>query len=411
MTASDAIGGTAGTGNTTWDWEAEREAAVALSLCHGLGAVGIGRLRAAHGTAHAAIGGNAETWAAALGCSVDRAARLRQRVDLGGARREIDAGRAVGAAVVAVGEPAYPTLLGAVPDPPPFLWCQGSLDAKDAWAVAVVGSRRASAYGRDQAARFARGFAERGHTVVSGGARGIDAEAHRAALRTGGRTIAVLGSGLACPYPPEHAGLFREIADGRGAVLSEFPMSMPPRAELFPRRNRIVSGLSLGVLVIEARARSGAAITARIAVEDHGREAMALPGRVDSPTSEGCHRAIREGWAGLVTSVDEAIEQLGSSPQLVAGALAVSALQPASRELSVVAVSIGRALADGPADRERLVDRLVSADIDVGAAFAELTLLELRGLILRGSDGQYDLCESFREVLPPTRGSEETSRP
>jgi DNA processing protein len=141
---------------------------------------------------------------------------------------------------------------------------------------------------------------------------------------------------------------------------------MPPRAELFPRRNRIVSGLSLGVLVIEARARSGAAITARIAVEDHGREAMAIPGRVDSPTSEGCHRAIREGWAGLVTSVDEAIEQLGSSPHLVAGALAISALQPAARELSATALAIGRALADGPADRERLVDRLVMASIDVG---------------------------------------------
>jgi hypothetical protein len=169
MTAKDAVGESAGTRQTEDAWEAERRAAVALTLCHGLGAVGIGRLRGAHGSAQAALDGDGATWAAALGCSIERAARIRRRIDLGEARRELDAGRAVGATVLAVGEPAYPTLLGAVPDPPPVLWCQGSVDAKDAWAVAIVGSRRASAYGRDQAARFARGFAERGHTIVSGG--------------------------------------------------------------------------------------------------------------------------------------------------------------------------------------------------------------------------------------------------
>ncbi|MFO0829242.1 MAG: DNA-processing protein DprA [Phycisphaerales bacterium] len=374
-------------------WTREREAMLSLALCEGLGAVGIGRLLAGIGRARDVIGSSSQAWATALGCSIARADRLRLRVSAAAARDELDAGRAARASLVVLGEPSYPPLLAAIPDPPPVFWLRGSLEERDAWSVAVVGSRRASAYGLDQAARFAMALSERGHPVVSGGARGIDAEAHRATLRSGGRTIAVLGSGLTRPYPPEHTRLFDEIVDRGGAVISEFPLSMPPRPELFPRRNRIVSGLAIGVLVIEARHRSGASITARLAVEDHGREAMAVPGRVDSATSEGCHRAIREGWAALVASPDELFEQLASARHLVSGA--TDRVAPPVPTLSALARHIAMQLRNGAATAEHFC----SASSDAGAVRAELTILELKGFVRRDAMGRYEGRSSLFEAL------------
>lgn len=207
-------------------------------------------------------------------------------------------------------EPDYPEPLCRIPDPPPVLRIRGRSLSQLKLSLAIVGTRRCTTYGRRQAARFASVLASAGITIVSGGARGIDAEAHRAALRVGGRTIVVLGSGLGCPYPAEHERLFDDVVAAGGTLVSEFPVNQPPRPGQFPRRNRIVAGLCIGVLVVEAPCRSGAMITARLAVEEQGRDAWAVPGSVDHRTSAGCHAAIAQGWAALADSPEAVLQSL-----------------------------------------------------------------------------------------------------
>jgi DNA processing protein len=208
--------------------------------------------------------------------------------------------------------PMYPGRLRMISDPPPFLYTSGELRAVDEAAVAVVGSRSASDYGVRMTQELCHGLAALGFTVVSGMARGIDAAAHEAALAAGGRTIAVLGSGLDVVYPPEHADLYKRIATS-GAIVSELPMGTPPLSFNFPSRNRIISGLSLGVLVIEATEKSGSLITAGLAL-DQGREVFAVPGQAGASRSRGTHRLIRQG-AKLVEKVEDIIEEI--SPQLL----------------------------------------------------------------------------------------------
>lgn len=208
---------------------------------------------------------------------------------------------------ISIDAEGYPASLREIYDPPAVLYQRGSLESTDQRAVAIVGTRRATRYGLRQAEVLATGLAQAGITVVSGLARGIDAAAHRACLAAGGRTLAVMAGGLMKIYPPEHARLADEVAE-RGALLAESPPPMPPMSGSFPQRNRIISGLSLGVVVIEAAERSGALITARHAAEQ-GRDAFAVPGPIDSPQSAGCHRLIQEG-AKLVTSVDDILEEL-----------------------------------------------------------------------------------------------------
>ena len=202
----------------------------------------------------------------------------------------------------------YPKMLSEIYDPPSVLFHQGTIEPVDQLAIAIVGTRHSSNYGDTIASRLAHGLSMAGLTIVSGLARGIDAQAHRAALSAGGRTLAVLGGGLLKMYPPEHKKLAKEIATN-GAVISEALPEQSPQSGCFPRRNRIVTGLSLGVIVVEAGDRSGAAISARLAMEQ-GREVFAVPGRIDSRNSRGCHQLIRDG-ATLVRSVDDVLEQLG----------------------------------------------------------------------------------------------------
>src|SRR5437867_8845052 len=212
---------------------------------------------------------------------------------------------------IPLGDERYPELLRAIYDPPAVLYCDGSVEPGDRQAVAIVGSRQATPYGLRITETLAGELSALGFTILSGFARGIDAAAHRAALAVGGRTIAVLGCGLDVDYPPGHASLHAEIA-GSGAVLTEFAPGTPPRATNFPRRNRIISGLALGVVVVEAAEDSGSLITARLALEQ-GREVFAVPGPIDVPTSQGPHGLLKQG-ATLVETVDDIVEEL--LPQL-----------------------------------------------------------------------------------------------
>src|SRR5437773_6084779 len=216
-----------------------------------------------------------------------------------------------GVATLDLADEHYPAWLRTIPDPPPVLYCDGSMEPGDRQAVAIVGSRQATPYGLRVTDALARELSRLGFTIVSGFARGIDAAAHRAALASGGRTVAVLGCGLDVDYPSGHASLRTEIA-GSGAVLTELAPGTAPFATNFPRRNRIISGLALGVVVVEAAEDSGSLITARLALEQ-GCEVFAVPGPIDAPTSRGPHGLLKQG-AKLVETVDDIVEEL--LPQL-----------------------------------------------------------------------------------------------
>jgi len=212
-----------------------------------------------------------------------------------------------GVSIIDINHKDYPRSLTNIYSPPILLYVKGRLLKEDELSVAVVGSRKATYYGLSTAERFSYELSSRGITIVSGMARGIDTASHKGVLKAGGRTIAVLGSGLACIYPPENKGLSEEIARN-GAVISEFPMKMSPNRINFPRRNRIVSGLSLGVVVVEVAEKSGALITADLALEQ-GKDVFAVPGEVKSDTSIGANNLIKQG-AKLADNVDDILEEL-----------------------------------------------------------------------------------------------------
>jgi DNA processing protein len=243
-----------------------------------------------------------------------------------------------------------------------------------------VGTRHATQYGVAQAERLAGGLVRAGYTVVSGLARGIDAAAHRGALKAGGRTLAVLGSGVLNIYPPEHAQLATEIIT-HGALLGENPPRSPPLSGAFPQRNRIITGLSLGVIVIEASERSGALISARHAMEQ-GREVFALPGRVDSRTSRGCHRLIRDG-AKLVETIDDVLEELGplATPTPAArGDNEPPIRHPAELQLNEPEKAVLAAVGDEPLTIDEVV---VASGLAVQNVLATISVLEMRRLIRR----------------------------
>jgi DNA processing protein len=282
-----------------------------------------------------------------------------------------------GLTVLVWGDPEYPPRLHAIASAPPVLYLRGRLEPEDEAAVAVVGSRRATAYGADMARELARELGRRGLTIVSGLARGIDAAAHRGAIEVGARTVAVLGNGLDQVYPAEHRGLADGVAEA-GAVISEFPLGTAPLRPHFPRRNRIISGLSLGVVVVEAGVESGALITAHHAL-DQGREVFAVPGRVHARYSEGCHRLIKSG-AKLVENWEDVLAEL--VPNLKRRQRRTPAALPPP-DLNDDERRVYDVLADGPLHIDAII---VQCGWGGGRAASVLVGLEMKGIVrqLRG---------------------------
>jgi len=295
------------------------------------------------------------------------------------AREVRDRAEQAGIRAIAWNDPSFPSLLVAISDCPPVIWYRGELPSFDSPMIAIVGSRAASSVAVDTAARLATDLAARGVTVVSGLARGVDSAAHRGAL-TNGRTIAVLGSGVDCIYPPEHKSLAAQIAEA-GLVVSEYPPGTPPLPHHFPLRNRLISGLSLGVVVIEASEKSGSLITAACAL-DQGREVMAVPGNVLSGRNRGGHALLRDG-AKIVETADDIVEGLGWDPRVDRrlNLEASSCPAPSSADPVLRAMVLGE-----PYDLDALASR---SGLDVRRLLPRLIELELAGLVRRHGGGRF----------------------
>ena len=271
---------------------------------------------------------------------------------------------------LAPSDPRYPSRLGEIVDAPPLLYVKGAWLPEDEWGVAVVGTRRATAYGRQAAGELARGLAANSVTIISGLARGIDTIAHHAAIETGGRTVAVIANGLDTVYPPENARLSEQIAE-HGAVITDYPLGTKPRAEFFPRRNRIMSLGALGTLVVEGDHTSGAMITARFALEQ-GREVFVVPGSIFSPQSRGPHSLLRDG-ATPVASAAEVLEALNLTMvgvQMDFG----RAMPPTDPDERALMAALSR--------EPRHIDEVVRASgLAAATVSGTLALLELKGLV------------------------------
>lgn len=378
-----------------------------LTLTPGLGPVLIARAVQAFGSPGAVLHAGHHRLAAIRGIGPASARDICAAFPAAAALvdEELAIARDLGVALLTSDHPSYPPLLAQIDDPPPILYMRGSLDPaeRDRYPVAIVGSRRCTLYGLEQAQRFGAALAGYGLTVVSGGARGIDTAAHRGALQAGGRTVAVVGCGLACCYPEGNEELFGAIIagdGGHGAVVSELPLRTPPSPRNFPARNRIISGCALGVVVIEAGAGSGALITARLAGEDHGREVLVVPGRVDSPASAGSLSLLKAGGAALVTAPTDVVDALECSARhLHAGTHAARFGSPAApvpegdapstgpstpgwlleTTLSAPQRAVLEAL-DEPASLDELTGRVGG---NAGEVLAAVTVLELRRLVER----------------------------
>ena len=368
----------------------EREARFALALIPEVGSATFYRLVQALGSAEAVLGATVEALTQVPGISRQVAQAItsfpwRDTLD-----RELRVIEARGLGLVRFGDEGYPELLGAIHSPPPILYLRGTMRPEDRVAVAIVGSRTASPYGSAMAEQISGELAPRGVTIVSGMARGIDAAAHRGALRAGGRTIAVLGCGLGVTYPTEHAELADQIA-AQGALISEFPIFTPPKPSHFPRRNRIISGLARGVVVIEAGIDSGALITANYALEQ-GRDVFAVPGQVTSRLSRGCHQLIKAG-AKLTEGWEDIWEDL--EPQVAPEAQTVLDLTAARSPLEPEEMLVVDTLEAGPMQIDDLIGR---TQLPVGQMASLLLSLMLKGIIeeLPG--------KSFAKRIRPPKG-------
>lgn len=311
----------------------DAEALVALNMLPKIGPVRVRRLVDYFGSAAAVLQAPGDSLRRVEGIGPDTAALLRRWEEVVDLEAELTRAREMGLTVITQQDELYPAPLREIHDPPLVLYVRGQLLARDRMAVGVVGSRRATSYGLTAARKLSFQLAHAGVTVLSGLARGIDTAAHEGAVAAKGRTIAVIGSGLGRLYPPENEALAARIADGHGAVVSEFPILTEPDKQTFPQRNRIVSGWSSGILVVEAPAWSGALITANNAA-DQGRSVYAVPGPIDRASSLGCNKLIQNG-ARLVLDAGDILDDLNLLlPREAGGAPGVDAAAVARPELT-----------------------------------------------------------------------------
>ncbi len=361
-----------------------KEAYLALNLLPGIGPIRVRRLLERFENPQAILTAKRREILDVQGIGEEMAELIgdwENRIDLIEEKRRITEH---GISLLTLEDDHYPAALRTIHDPPFLLYMKGSLTSADDAAIGVVGSRRTTHYGRDQAKKLSFQLAKAGFCIVSGLARGIDTAAHEAALAAGGRTIAVLGSGIGNLYPPENQALADRIAES-GAVLSEFPVLYVPDKQSFPLRNRIVAGISRGLLVVEAPVRSGSLITANQALEQ-GRSVFAVPGPIDRPTSEGCHRLIQQG-ATLVCTVQDVIDELGLEINSLAFDFFPETRESSSKsgenpkrqlDLSDAETKILTELAQG----DSTIDSLSEATgINAGKVGATLLQLELKSLI------------------------------
>ncbi|MWV14776.1 DNA-protecting protein DprA [Pseudomonas sp. L-22-4S-12] len=345
---------------------AELEARLRLHCLPELGPRRFRRLLDAFGSASAALSAPASAWRSlglpAACAELRRAAKTRERAAQALAWLE-----QANQHLLMWDQSAYPALLAELVDAPPLLFVAGDPNILELPQLAVVGSRRASRPGLDTAQAFARSLAGGGFVITSGLALGIDGAAHQGALDAAGKTVAVLGTGLLRLYPQRHVGLAARIVEGGGALVSELPLDCPPQASNFPRRNRIISGLALGVLVVEASPSSGSLITAKLAAEQ-GREVYAIPGSIHHPCARGCHQLIRDG-ATLVESVEHILEALRGW----------QSVPPASASLPVEEHPLLLHLRAAPQSSESLAQ---ACGMALGETLALLTELELEGRVV-----------------------------
>jgi DNA processing protein len=366
---------------------------IALKAVEGVGCVGFRTLLKALGSPEAVFRASASTLQLLPGIGPKTAEDIRSFTDWEMAEQEVARAGKLDIAIVTCQDPLYPRNLLHIYDYPPFLYVQGSLCPEEI-GVAIVGSRLASTYGKYVTEKLSRELALKGLTVVSGLARGIDSAAHQGALAGKGRTIAVFGCGLDIVYPPENEALAADIA-AQGALVTEYPLGTPPNAPNFPARNRLISGISLGVVVVEAGEKSGSLITARIASEQ-GRSVFAVPGAIESAGSRGTNRLIKQG-AKLVENVEDILEEIlpqtGLQPVVPEQPPLFSGTPAAVQDDPVTAHSPLSAEAEGLGEKEsKLLSFIIREPVDVDTLIAQsgltahevqssLLVLALRGFI------------------------------
>lgn len=348
-----------------------------LAMLPGVGPRTMSRLLEAFGDATSVFGASSDQLGVVEGVGKQLAQKIRNADDYVDVDKVASWCAANAVQFIFRGAANYPRPLNDLYDAPAVLFAKGSVVASDRLSVAIVGTRHGTAYGTRQAERMAYGLAKAGVAVVSGLARGIDAAAHRGALQGGGRTLAFLGSGLGEIYPAEHVGLANEVSQS-GAVLSEFPPYMKPRAGLFPQRNRLIAAMSAATLVIEAPQRSGALITAHLAGE-LGRDVLGLPGPVTGRASQGVNSLIRDG-AILVQTVDDVLESLGPLAETVSTRDGHQVRHPAELRLN----DVERQVLEAVPEDGVLIDNVIQAsELPAHRVMATIGVLEMRRLVRR----------------------------
>ncbi|OHB59307.1 MAG: DNA protecting protein DprA [Planctomycetes bacterium RBG_13_46_10] len=359
---------------------------LAIIRADGVGPVTFARLMKHFGSAERILGASVSELTKVEGIgfkTAEQIAKTRNKFDTSA---ELEFAEKLGVWIISIQDKRYPPVLKQIYDPPPVLYVRGTLSRQDNLAIAIVGTRRCSLYGQEQASRFAHLLASAGFTIVSGMARGIDTAAHHGALAASGRTIAVQGCGLANIFPPENKNLFELIAES-GACISELPLRYEPLAENFPTRNRIIAGLSLGTIIIEAGLNSGGMITARAALENN-REVMAVPGKIDSPLNKGVHQLIKQG-AKLIESVEDVMEALGYIGEQLQSHVSEAAEKASQRiemplfDASQLNLSDDeRAIFNCLGKEPQQIDQIIAdASLPPGSINAGLISLRLKGLI------------------------------